>query len=68
MNALRIFPLIILLLVGGLSVIGVGYVSLIRSDHKSDRDNSYTTSRMVIAALLVLAILSFILLIVTTVR
>ncbi len=67
MDAMRLLPIIVLLLVGGLGVIGVGYFLLIHSDHAPVNGKTYSTSQTVIVGLLVLSILAFILLILVTI-
>jgi uncharacterized membrane protein YidH (DUF202 family) len=66
-TSLHLFPILILLLVGGLVVIGVGFISLIRSDHNPDNVRKRPATQIVIAGLLVLSFLAFVLLILTTV-
>ncbi len=65
--AIRLFPMLVLLLVCGLGVIGVGYFSLIHSDHAPVSGKTYATTQTVIIGLLVLSIVAFILLILTTI-
>ena len=63
-NAVRMLPLIIILVLVGLGIVGAGYLSLFRSGHSSNTGQNRFISQWVIAGLVALAVLAFILLII----